>query len=212
MGDDAFLKLMDGFFAANTTKTVTAQAFLDAAHSTYAVPEPGEGAAYLPGDINSRLATAVIVYGTTREAGANRYAAEQMQLRFRERSQREVAVYKDFEAPADVLARKDVIFIGRPETNAALAAWAPKLGLDYEGAVFKLDGKTYASERNALVMAAKNPLDASHMVVVYAGNSPLDMARSTSALGGETVAVALEDGKPEETAAGGVGARRARAN
>ncbi len=213
MGDEAFLKLMNGFFAAHTTKTVTAQAFLDAAHSSYAVPEPGEGAAYLPGDINSRLATAVIVYGTTREAGSNRYAAEQMQIRFRERSQREVPVYKDFEATPEVLARKDVIFIGRPETNSALAAWAPKLGLDYAGAVFKLEGKTYASERNSLVMAAKNPQDATHMVVVYAGNSPLETARATSAMGGETVAQALEDGRPEEAAAGGFGGgRRARAN
>ncbi len=214
MGDDAFLKTIDGFFAASTTKTVTAQAFLDAAHATYAVPDPGEGAAYLPADINSRLATAVIVYGTTREAGTNRYAAEQMQIRFRERSQREVAVYKDFEAPADVLARRDVIFIGRPETNSALAAWASKLGLDYSGAIFKLDGKTYASERNSLIMAAKNPMDASHMVVVYAGNSPLETARAASGImGGDSVAQALEDGKSEEPVAGAFGgARRARAN
>ena len=100
MGDDEFLKLMDGYFAANTTKTVTAQSFLDAAHATYEAPEPGDGPAYLPGDIARRLASAVIVYGTAREAGANRYAAEQMQTRYRERQQREVAVYKDFEAPA----------------------------------------------------------------------------------------------------------------
>ena len=31
MGDDAFLKLMADYFAANTTKTVTAQSFLDKA-------------------------------------------------------------------------------------------------------------------------------------------------------------------------------------
>jgi hypothetical protein len=111
-------------------------------------------------------------------------------------SQRDVAVYKDFEAPADLLARKDVIFIGRPETNSALAAWSGKLGLDYTGAVFKLNGKTYSSERNALVFAAKNPVDTSHMVLVYAGNSPLETARAaTAADRGETPAVALEDGK-----------------
>jgi hypothetical protein len=195
MGDDDFLKLMNGFFAANTTKTVTAQSFLDAAKATYDVPDPGDGAAYLPGDISRRLATAVIVYGTTREAGANRYAAEQLQTRFRERDQREVPIYKDFEAPSDLLARKDVIFIGRPETNSALAAWSDKIGLDYREAVFKANGKTYASERDALVFAAKNPVDTSHMLVVYAGNSPLETARATSAMG-ETAALALEDGKP----------------
>ncbi len=160
MGDDEFLKLMNGYFAENTTKTVTAQSFLDAARTKYEVPDPGDGPAYIPGDISQRLASAIIVYGTSSEAGVNRYAAEQMQIRFRERSQREVAVYKDFEAPSDLLARKDVIFIGRPETNSALAAWADKLGLDYHAAVFKLNGKTYASERNSLVFAARNPVDA----------------------------------------------------
>jgi hypothetical protein len=88
-------------------------------------------------------------------------------------------IYKDFEVPESVLAHDDVIFIGRPETNSALAAWSGKLGLDYQGAVFKVDGKIYASERSALVYAAKNPLDASHMVVVYAGNSPLETARAS---------------------------------
>ncbi len=196
LGDDEFLKLMDDYFSANTTKTVTAQSFLDVAHTKYEAPEPGGGPAYLPGDIARRIASAVIVYGTVREAGANRYVAEQLQSQYRERQQREVAVYKDFEAAADVLARRDVIFVGRPETNSALAAWAGKLGLDYSGAVFKVEGRTYASERNALVFAAGNPEDAAHMVLVYAGNSPLETARSISAVG-ETAAVVLEDGKSE---------------
>jgi hypothetical protein len=209
MGDDDFLKLMNDYYAANTTKTVTAQSFLEAAHAQYEAPDPGDGPAWTPSDISRRLATTVIVYGTTREAGTNRYAAEQMQTRFRERQQRDVAIYKDFEASADVLAHKDVIFIGRPETNSALTAWAAKLGLDYQGAVFKLDGKTYASERNSLVFAAGNPEDASHIVVVYAGNSPLETARSTSATS-ETASIALEDGKPEEPSA--TGGRRRRAN
>jgi len=212
MGDEEFLKLMNGYFAANTTKTVTAQSFLDAAKAKYDVPDPGDGPAYLPGDITRHLASAVIVYGTTLEAGTNRYAAEQMQTRFRERDQREVEVYKDFEAPSDLLARKDVIFVGRPETNSALAAWAEKLGLDYRGAIFRLNNKTYASERNGLVFAAKNPVDTSHMVVVYAGNSPLETARAAASGGGmgESAALALEDGRPEEAAVGG--GRRGRAN
>jgi hypothetical protein len=46
--------------------------------------------------------------------------------------------------------------------------------------------------------------------VVYAGNSPLETARATAATG-ETAALALEDGKPEDVTAGG-GARRGRAN
>ena len=194
IGDDAFLKLMNGYFAANTTKTVTAQSFLKMAGASYEVPDPGEGPAYLPGDIARRLASAVIVYGTVRDAGTNRYVAEQLQARYREHDQRNVAVYKDFETSDALLANKDVIFIGRPEANSALGSWRDKIGLDYQGAAFKIEGKTYASERNALVFATKNPLDSTHMVLVYAGNSPLETARCLQAAG-QTPAIVLEDDK-----------------
>ena len=195
MGDDAFLKLMNSYYAANTTKTVTAQSFLNVAGLKYESPDVGEGPAYLPDDIEQRLTSAVIVYGTAREAGTNRHVAEQLQMRYRDRNQQEVAVYKDFEINDSVLMNKDVIFVGRPEDNSMLSAWADKMGLDYRGAVFNVDGKTYASERDALVYAAKNPLDATHVVVVYAGNSPLETARSIQA-SGEKVAIILRDGAP----------------
>ena len=194
MGSDVFLKLMRTYFEANTTKTVTAKSFLDAAGVTYDVPNPGDGPAYLPTDIGGRFASAVIVYGTTREAGINRYAAEQLQSRLRERRQYDVPLYKDFEVSEAMLAGKDVIFIGRPETNSALAAWSENLGLNYQGAVFKVDGTVHASEREALVYAAKNPRDPAHMVLVYAGNSPLETARAAKANGPMmTAAVILED-------------------
>jgi hypothetical protein len=150
-----------------------------------------------------------IVYGTVREAATNRYVAEEVQAHFRERAQREMAIYKDFAAPESVLAHDDIIFIGRPETNSALALWSGKIGLDYQGAVFKVDGQTYASEGSALVYAAKNPLDASRMVVVYAGNSPLETDRASQALQhpnnsfagthweSNAVAVVLKDGERE---------------
>ncbi len=69
MGDDAFLKLMADYFAANTTKAVTAQSFLDKAGVRFEFTEPAGGPAYLTSDITRRLASAVIVYGTVREAG-----------------------------------------------------------------------------------------------------------------------------------------------
>src|SRR5208283_3935744 len=95
------------------------------------VPEPGDGPAYLTSDIGRRLATAVIVYGTLRDAGANRYAAEQMQSRFLDQFESRVPVYRDFEASDDLLQHGDVVFVGRPEANSALAAWAGKLGVEY---------------------------------------------------------------------------------
>ena len=181
LGDGAFLKLMSDYFAANATKTVTAQSFLDQAGTAFDFPEPGDGPAYLTSDIGRRLATAAIVYGTLRDAGANRYAAEQMQNRFLDQFESRVPVYKDFEASSDVLTHRDVIFVGRPEANSALAAWAEKLGLEYQGAAFKIDGEWHASEREALLLAARNPFDASHMVLVIAGNDALRTVKATRA-------------------------------
>ena len=54
----------------------------------------------------------------------------------------------------------------------------------------------YASERNSLVMAATNPLDASHMVLVLAGNDPLHTVEALTIEGLQAPAVVLEDGKP----------------
>jgi hypothetical protein len=179
MGDDAFLKLMSDYFTANATKTVTAQSFLDKAGVPFEVPDPGDGPAYLTSDIGRRLATAAIVYGTVRDAGANRYAAEQMQARFLDQFESRVQIYKDFEATPELLQHRDVVFVGRPEANSALAAWAGKLGIEYQGAAFQIDGEWHASEREGLLLAARNPLDASHMALVIAGNDALRTVKAT---------------------------------
>ncbi len=195
MGDDAFLKLMDDYYAANTTKTVTAQSFLDKAGVRFEFSEPADGPAYLTNDIGHRLGTAVIVYGTVREAGANRYAAEQMQKRFLDWYQSEAPIYKDFEVSDDVLRHHDVVFVGRPEANSALAAWADKLGVSFQGASFRIDGDVHASEREALVYAARNPLDPSHMILSVAGNDALRTVKA-SRLEASAEYVLLDDGDP----------------
>ena len=181
MGDDAFLKLMRDYFALNTTKTVTAQAFLDQAGTTFTV-EVGSGAAYQTTDIWDRLRTAILVYGTVREAGANRYAAEQLQKRFLDAYESAVAIRKDFEVTDDELRHRDVIFVGRPEANSALAEWSERLGLDYREDVFRLEGTAHASERDALLFAGKNPLDERHMALVVAGNDALRTVKLASSV------------------------------
>ncbi len=195
MGDGAFLKLMTDYFAANSARTVTAQSFLDKAGVPYRFTEPADGPAYLTADIGRRLATAVIVYGTAREAGANRYAAEQMQSRFLDWYESRVPVYKDFEISDDLLRHRDVIFVGRPEANSALAAWAAKLGVTFAGASFRIDGEVHASEREALVFAATNPLDPAHMVLTVAGNDALRTVKA-SRLQAAAEYVLLDDGTP----------------
>ncbi len=178
MGDNAFLKLMSDYFAANTTKTVKAQSFLDRAGAKIDVIDPPDGPAYLTRDIWGKLASSVIVYGTVRDAGSNRYAAEQMQTRFLNRYENQVPIYKDFEVNDDLLQHHDVIFIGRPESNSALARWSPRLGLNYLGAAFKINGAVHASEREGLILAARNPMDATRMVLVVAGNDALSTVKA----------------------------------
>jgi hypothetical protein len=200
LGDEAFLKMMKDYFQANTTKTVSAQSFLDEVQKvqagvTYAPPDPGAGPAWSVSQFGERQLPGVIVYGTVREAGANRYTAEQLQARLRERTQREFPIYKDYEVPASILASSDVAFIGRPETNSALAEWSSEIGLDYQGGVYRVDSKPWASERDALVFAARNPKSAPNMVLVFAGNSPLATFESLSGRG-DAPFVVLEDGKP----------------
>ena len=183
MGDDAFLKLMRDYFAAHTTKTVTADSFLEKAGLTRVAAhldaiDPPDGPAYLVNDIWRRLPSAVIVYGTLRDAGANRYAAEQLQHNFLNGYESEVPLYKDFEVSDDLLRHRNVVFVGRPEANSALARWSKQLGLDYEGATFRINGDLHASEREALILATENPLDPTCMVLLVAGNDALSTVKA----------------------------------
>ena len=172
-GDDRFFKLMREFFAAHTTQTVTAQSFLDAAGVQFKLPQDPGGPMYLASDIHRRLGSAILAYGTVTDAGANRYAAEQLQKKYLDEYESIVPLRKDFEVTADELRSHDVIFVGRPETNSALADWRDKIALDSLGATFKIEGVTHASETEALAYAATNPLDPSHMVLVLEGNNAL---------------------------------------
>ena len=53
-----------------------------------------------------------------------------------------------------------------------------KTGPGLPGAAFKIDGQVHASEREGLILAASNPLDATHMVLVVAGNDTLSTVKS----------------------------------
>ena len=188
IGDDRFFALMRDFYAAQTTRRVSTRDFLTAAGAPLApffdrwlraTGLPGEtaGPMYVAGDIIRRLRSAMIVYGTTTEAGANRYAAEQLQKRFLDSFESAVPVVKDFDALESELKSHDIVFVGRPETNSVLSAWRDKLGLDYSGATFRLDGEDRGSESQGIVLAFANPLDDSRMALVFAGNSALETVR-----------------------------------
>ena len=203
LGDDKFLEVMSAWFNENTTKTVTAAGFLAKAGVPFDFTEPADGPAYSVSDIGSHLQTAVIVYGTMKDAGANRYAAEQLQQQYLGRRESLVPIVKDFEVTDEMLAHKDVVFVGRPEANQALAAWASKIGLDWDAAMFQIDGKKHADERAALTYAAKNPIDAAHMVLVVAGNDALRTVKTASTGSFDRTAYVVSSPDTPATARGG---------
>ena len=63
----------------------------------------------------------------------------------------------------------------------------------------------HASEREALVYAAKNPLDAAHMVITVAGNDALRTGKA-SRLEAPAEYVLLDDGHPPRNGFIGQGA------
>ncbi|MGA3186028.1 MAG: C45 family autoproteolytic acyltransferase/hydrolase [Bryobacteraceae bacterium] len=209
MGDDAFYALMKDFFDKNTTKTVHSSDFVASAGqpalfakwlNETGLPDTGDGPLYSASDLGRRLGSTIIVYGTLTEAGANRYAAEQWQKQFLDRFESAVRILKDFEVTDRELADHDVLFIGRPETNSALAAWAKPLALDYDGAVFQLEGKDHSSENEALVLAATNPMNKKRMVLIAAGNSPLGTVQLTRGYGfGQTQYQVYDSGRPGDS-------------
>jgi len=200
LGDDRFFKVMADFFAAHKTQAVAAQTFLDAAGVSFAPPADPGGALYVASDIRARLASAILVYGTAADAGANRYAAEELQKHFFRWFESAVPIRKDFEVSDEELRTRDVIFVGRPESNSALAGWQGRIGLQSTDGLFRIAGQDHASETEALVFAASNPLDRRHMVLVLAGNSALQTVLLTKAGWGDTQYSIFDSGK--EIAAG----------
>jgi hypothetical protein len=211
MGDEPFYAFMKDFFDKNTTKTVNASVFVAAAGPAQqdlfakwlnetGLPDHGEGPMYTASDLRRKLGSTIIVYGTVLEAGANRYAAEQWQKQFLDQFESAVRIYKDFEVNDRELADHDVLFIGRPETNSALSAWAKPLALDYDGTVFQLAGKDHSSENDGLLLAGTNPLNKKHMVLIAAGNSPLGTVLLTRGGGfGQTQYQLFDAGKPGDS-------------
>ena len=186
LGDDRFFQLMANFFGAHKTQAVTARAFLDAAGVSFAMPADPGGPTYLESNIRGRLGSAILVYGTMAEAGANRYAAEELQKHFLRWLEHAVPIRKDFEVSEEELRTHDVIFVGRPESNSALTAWQDKVALHSSGGMFHIAGQDHASETEALVFAAANPLDQHHMVLMVAGNSALQTVLLTKIQWSET--------------------------
>ncbi len=169
MGDEAFAAMLRGFFDKYATKTIR-EADFPAPRSKFKVLK------YPPLLLSalSRLDSTVIVYGTDREAGANRHTAELLQAQLNRYFERQAPVLRDFELTPEIEKSHTIFYVGRPETNSAVHG---EFLAKFDGAAFTLDGKTYAHERDGVACAAENPLNPGQMVVLLAGNSALETVR-----------------------------------
>jgi len=172
MGDDAFLKMMRDFFASNTTKTVRTAGFPAPPPAVQLPDSPPLLLALMP-----RFSNTIIVYGTASEAGANRHAADLLQSDLNGWFETRIPILRDYELTPEIARSKSIVFIGRPEANAALRDFTASLPARFDAASFTIDGKTYAHERDGLVCTAANPGNPAEIILVLAGNSAVETVR-----------------------------------
>ena len=195
MGDDRFYAFMNAFYSEHTTKTVTAAQFLESARQQGTkldaelisdwLDKPGlpgaeKGPLYTADLSQQDLANAIIVYGTVTEAGANRFAAERLQSKALDRFESRIPLVRDYEVTESDLRSHNIIFVGRPETNSALADWAERLRLPFDADTFTVGKSAYGSENDSLLMAAANPDDPTRKVLIIAGNSAIATVRAVA--------------------------------
>lgn len=82
-----------------------------------------------------------------------------------------------YEVTPDQLRSRNVVFVRRPETNSMLEKWVGPIGLHFDGNTFGIRGMEHGSENDSLLYAAANPLDRTHKVLVFAGNSAIATVR-----------------------------------
>ena len=208
LGDDGFLAVMRSFYTEHDGRAASTADFRKAAEHRFGKPlndlfgewidgvglPGGTPLARHPGLIMYAPRKALIVYGTDLEAGANRFAAEKLQANLYGWLQQQIPIRKDFELTDEDLRTRDLVFIGRPETNSALRRLAGRIGLSYDGADFQIEGKEHSSEHEALVSASASPSDAKRLIILVAGNTALQTVKAASDLHVNSQYSVLTDG------------------
>jgi hypothetical protein len=187
LGDAAFLKLMDDFGRAHAGQPVTTEQFCTHAEAvarrdlqsffTHWLTEPR-----LPADpgggfwsidsFEAEPEKALIVFGTLKEADAQREAAEHLQKGIAQRwSKVLVPIQSDKDVTVADLMSHHLLVVGRPDTNAVAARVAEALPVRFRGATFVLRDETYAHPTTAVIAAGPNPLAGRYEIVLFAGLS-----------------------------------------
>lgn len=186
---------MDEFGRAHAGKPVTTEEFLVAAKRAFlansarpmtdskrwdeTIPRWIEGTGLPEGDepawsidgFRSEPDRALIVYGTLRDAQAQREAASILQDRIARRwGNYTVTIKADSEVTDDELKGNHLLIIGRPGTNRLADRFADRLPVPFGPGSFRVGDATYAHAGSAIAAAGPNPEAPNRYgIVVFAG-------------------------------------------
>ena len=190
MGADPFAAMMDDFGRAHAGHAVDAGQFRAHAERAAAgkpirpffdrwldepgLPVAGAGAGgagtWAVDSFEEEPEKALIVYGTLKDAHANREAAARLARAVADRwSNVAVPIKADAEITEDDWKTHHVLLVGRPDANSASARCSKNLPIGFGPTSFTLRGETYAHAGTAVIVAGENPTNPRFEVVVYAG-------------------------------------------
>lgn len=213
VGEAQFAAAMDAFGLANAGKEVTAGQFLADLEKRTGKPvaqwltrwakAPRIGsAAFSTALWLDEPESAVIVYGTSGDAAANREAAIALQNAVRVGYGNVIVPVKaDVEMDDRTLSAGHVVLVGRPSTNSVAKRLVPGcLPVRFGPASVHVGEEYFAHEGTAVIAAGINPLAARYSVVLIAGLSAdaTFRAASRAQIPAAEVVVCLAGGKTRQ--------------
>ena len=193
LGGATFDAMMDDFGRAHAGKPASGAEFLQAVQRAHGKPLDAPWSAWLRGDalpalgedVQDRRASGrfwsidsferqpehtLIVFGTLKEADAQREAAALLQQKIARRwGNHTVPIKPDRDVTDADLAGRHLLLVGRPETNAIVTRCAGSWPLSFGPGSFRLLGRTYANPASAVIAAGPSPRARDRSVVVFAG-------------------------------------------
>lgn len=185
IGASTFDAMMDGFGRDHAGKAATTAEFQAASEKVAGKPlaktfeawldrespPSGDGPDWSIDAFDSEPDKALIVYGTLRDANAQREAATILQDRIARRwGNYTVAIKSDREVTEDDLTFNHLLIIGRPATNRVASRFADSMPVAFGPASFRVSDAIYAHAGSAIVAAGPNPLASTrYAMIVFAG-------------------------------------------
>ena len=211
MGGARFDAFMDEFGLAHANRPAATAEFFTAAAKAHGQPldmslrtwatEGGSGSAWALDSFEAEPERALIVYGTLKDADAQREGAALLQRKITRRFYNySIPIKADVDVTDADLKGRHLLLIGRPATNRVAARLADALPVPFGPSSFKVGESTYGHESSAIVAAGAHPGDPRYSLVVFAGNSAESTRRASQAMpdrGGPIApALLLEAGNP----------------